>query len=243
MAIDRYSSHYEFYLAARHRGSLAAARRLDSDLDRESPVSSFLTWSSRQETAYSSAAQFAQFDRELRRATAIVRAERRVEFPPSPVSLSDGGLSFREARVGSLEFALDAFGLVAMVLLSDPVQLLLTTQALLGKAVRVRAWLENRGDPLSGVSARGALAVLKEFERYRDTRTPSRVIEPRRRISSQHPPEDHSGGDASLVDVSDDRTVVKGSPTHRIHVFRQYPDGRVDLISIEPIIEDANEHD
>jgi hypothetical protein len=48
-----------------------------------------------------------------------------------------------------------------MVLLSDPVQLLLTADALLGKARNVRVWLNREDDPLASISTRDAPEVLR----------------------------------------------------------------------------------
>jgi hypothetical protein len=77
------------------------------------------------------------------RETPVLRAEverARAATPrsllrPSPIQY--GGFQLRHAEPGSTEFYLDAYGLVGSVLLSDPVQFVLTLKSILGWPTRV----------------------------------------------------------------------------------------------------------
>jgi hypothetical protein len=79
-------------------------------------------------------------DREFRRAAAIVGA-RAYHGLPAPLSTRYGGLSIREANVGSLELILDPYGVLRDLLLSDPLQMAVTAYALLGGARKILARL------------------------------------------------------------------------------------------------------
>lgn len=137
------------YLALRASGALADARRFDAQIRAARWSSASIAWRTPARGATTAGRQLHQFDRELRRATAIVRASSFRQLP-GPLSLRDGRLEIREAQAGSLDLVLDALGIVSLVLLSNPVQLVLTTRALLGDALRVRGWLAGVGRATAG---------------------------------------------------------------------------------------------
>jgi hypothetical protein len=62
-----------------------------------------------------------------------------------PTAIDRGGFSLLRADAGSADFLLDAYGLLAPVLLSDPVQFALTLQAILGWPARVILRYQRRG--------------------------------------------------------------------------------------------------
>ena len=128
------------YLGLRASGALADARRFDAQVREARWATASLTWHTPVLGATSAGRQLYQLDREIRRATAIVRAPS-FRGLPAPLSLRDGRLEIEDARSGSLDLVLHAVGIVSLVLLSNPVQLVLTTRALVGDAIRVRAWL------------------------------------------------------------------------------------------------------
>jgi hypothetical protein len=93
-------------------------------------------------------------DRELRRAAAIVQGWQEDQPLPRPVSAQQGHLEIASSSAGSFDAILGAVGVVSMVLLSDPVQLLLTTQALIAAPFSVKAWLGRKhGEPLATPTA------------------------------------------------------------------------------------------
>lgn len=65
----------------------------------------------------------------------------------TPARPSDGGLTVERAEPGSLEVYLLAYGLVSQFLLSDPVQLTLTMQQLLGWAWRLTVRVRKPNAP------------------------------------------------------------------------------------------------
>jgi hypothetical protein len=82
------------------------------------------------------------FDREARRATRMLLTGESAKVRPLP--MSQGGFQVREASTGSVDFIFDAIGQTAQVLLSDPVQLILTTRALIGDVRWLGTWLSRR---------------------------------------------------------------------------------------------------
>jgi hypothetical protein len=158
-------SSYERYLAARRRGELSHGRRFDRSLSEREAQSALLIWRVGGRGAYHSAAAIARYDREVRRATAIIRERGTTESLPAPLPLVDGGLAIEGARAGSLDLVMTTYGLVTLVMLNDPLQLLITADWLLGRRAVVRAWVGRKEDSLRGISARNALDVLDEFGR------------------------------------------------------------------------------
>jgi hypothetical protein len=125
------------------------ARRLDALLRESEPATTELTWHSPTASAYRVGADLQVLDRELRRAAAIVANWQEGEPLPRPVSAQQGHLEISSSSAGSFDAVLGAVGVVSMVLLSDPVQLLLTTQALIAAPFSVKAWLKRkRSEPL-----------------------------------------------------------------------------------------------
>ena len=92
-------------------------------------------------------------DRELRRAAAFVQGWQEDRPLPRPLTVQQGGLDISSSSAGSFDAVLQAVGAVSMVLLSDPVQLLLTAQALISEPFTLKAWLRRRhGDPIGAPS-------------------------------------------------------------------------------------------
>jgi hypothetical protein len=146
------------------------------------------------------------------------------------VSLRDGRFEIVAASAGSLEVVFDAVGLLAMVLLSNPVQLLLTADALLGHLRSARVWMRRRSDPLTGISARDAVTVLRAFGAagWRALGDPDAEVVPRRRESVAEPL-------TPTVDpnISDLTSIGGVAGARRITHLRISPDGTVDVIVIE----------
>jgi hypothetical protein len=134
------------YLSLRGSGVLARARRFDDRVRAAEWATAEIYWRSSDGSATRAARQLYRLDREIRRATAIVHATRFRGLPP-PTPLRDGRLEIQRASAGSLDLVLSAIGIVSIVLLSQPVQLLMTTRALVGDGIRVVAWLGHMGSP------------------------------------------------------------------------------------------------
>lgn len=128
----------------------------------------------------------ADFDREMRRAAAVVSAPWGNRGVPRPLPVQRAGLRIIAARSGSLDLLLDGTGAVASVLLSAPVQLLLTTQALLGNAARVRVWWGRRTDIAQRISLQDGLDVYERLEAFRRTHSGElpREVEERDQLSA-----------------------------------------------------------
>lgn len=127
----------------------------------------------------------ADFDREMRRAAAVVSAPWADRGVPRPLPVQRAGLRIVTARSGSLDLLLDGIGGVASTLLSSPVQLLLTTQALLGNAARIRVWWGRRTDITRHISLHDALEVYERLDHFRRTHSDElpREVEGRGQLS------------------------------------------------------------
>jgi len=137
------------YRALRSSDAYAQARKLDDQLRQSKPTETQLRWHSPTASAYRVGADLQVLDRELRRAAAIVVGWQEDSPLPRPVPAQQGHLEISSSAAGSFDAVLDAVGVVSMVLLSDPVQLLLTAQALIAVPFSVRAWLKRKHtDPL-----------------------------------------------------------------------------------------------
>jgi hypothetical protein len=112
-------------------------------------------------------------DREMRRAAQILRSGFQTEhaqrsiartFRPTPVER--GGLTIQTTEPGSLDFLLAAFGAVAHVLLSDPVQVAVTTKELLGWAGRLVITVTRpfRRNPVTVYESTGRLGVKADSQ-------------------------------------------------------------------------------
>lgn len=132
----------ERYVRLRGSGALAEARRFDLRIRQAEWTRAEVLWRTDNQAATPASRELYRFDREMRRAAVIVRS-REFRRMPAPLPLRDGRLEIRSAQVGSFELTFDAVGIVAMVLLSDPMQLALTTRALVGDALRVSGWLHG----------------------------------------------------------------------------------------------------
>jgi hypothetical protein len=142
------------YRALRASAVFEQARSLDAQLRRLEPVATQLLWHSPTASAYRVGADLQVLDRELRRAAAIVQGWQEDLPLPRPLSAQQGHLEIASSSAGSFDAVLGAVGAVSMVLLSDPVQLLLTAQALISEPFTVKAWLKRRhGDPIGQPTA------------------------------------------------------------------------------------------
>ncbi len=146
------------YRALRASEAYAQARDLDARIRESEPVETELLWHSPTASAYRVGADLQELDRELRRAAAIVRDWHEDRPLPRPLPVQQGGLDIETSSAGSFDAVLQAVGAVSLVLLSDPVQLLLTAQALIAEPFSIKAWLKRKpADPI------GAPTVTLEF--------------------------------------------------------------------------------
>jgi hypothetical protein len=142
------------YRALRSSAVFAQAQGLDAQLRESEPVETQLLWHSPTASAYRVGSDLQVLDRELRRAAAIVQGWQEDLPLPRPVSAQQGHLEIASSVAGSFDAVLAAVGIVSTVLLSDPVQLLLTAQALISAPFSVTAWLKRKhGDPIGPPTA------------------------------------------------------------------------------------------
>jgi hypothetical protein len=147
-------SEESLYLALRSSGAFAEARGLDVQLRASTPVETQLLWHSPTASAYRVGADLQVLDRELRRAAAIVTDWQEGLPLPKPLPAQQGHLEIASSEAGSFDAVLAAVGIVSTVLLSDPVQCLLTAQALISAPFSLKAWLKHRhGDPIGPPTA------------------------------------------------------------------------------------------
>ena len=137
------------YRALRSSPIYAQARELDVQLRQSAPIETQLIWHSPTASVYRVAYDLQVLDRELRRAAILVQGWNEDRPLPRPLPVKQGHLDIESSSAGSFDAALVAVGVMSMVLLSDPVQLLLTAQALMAAPFRIKAWLKRRhGDPI-----------------------------------------------------------------------------------------------
>ncbi len=147
-------SEESLYLALRSSGAFAQARNLDARLREAAPVETQLLWHSPTASAYRVGADLQVLDRELRRAAAIVQGWQEDGALPRPITVRQGHLEIESSEAGSFDAVLAAVGIVSTVLLSDPIQCLLTAQALISAPFSLKAWLKRRhGDPIGPPTA------------------------------------------------------------------------------------------
>jgi hypothetical protein len=184
--LDGQDSEESRYRALRASDAFARVRDLDAQLRLSEPIETELLWHSPTASAYRVGADLQVLDRELRRAAALVRDWRADRPLPRPVPAKEGGLEIESSSAGSFDAVLQAVGAVSVVLLSDPVQLLLTAQALISEPFSVKAWFKRRhDDPLEApavslVLPGGAKATgrrIKLRRRYADGSEDLIVIE------------------------------------------------------------------
>lgn len=223
------------YLRLRGSGGLAPARDFDRQLGTGPiPTSSRTLVSVAAVDLYHAGVGLALLDRELRRATVLVRRKGRIDELPRPLALADGRLRIREASAGSLDILVDPLGAMADVLLSHPVQLLLTAGALIGWVRTVRGWVRQSGDLLADVSARQALEILREFGRGPTGKIgePSEVIDGRRRPRRKRhraPEVEQAAPAIPQLELPDGS---RASANRIVHV-RIYDDGTQDILTLE----------
>jgi hypothetical protein len=154
--------------------AMALARNLDLELRSEATGGSLVYWEEASALAAIGGARLADFDREARRVTALLSGDREAATAIArPEPIGRAGFNVVDSATGSLDFLLAPMGLTAVVLMSDPVQFLLTTQALLTDAAWVvRVWkkaglplpphpsVEDIRQALGGLLQRSADAVL-----------------------------------------------------------------------------------
>jgi hypothetical protein len=220
----------------RRGGSLAPARRLDRLLSEREPAHTITIWQSPSTTAYEVGTELANYDRECRRAVALLRKRGRIEELPRPVAIRDGHFVIVDASASSLDLVIDAVGILGLVLLSDPVQLLLTADAILGRARSVRAWLHRRSDPLDGISARQAIQLLHEFGELGlipGLGSADREIEVLRRPTSFPAVEAPVAQPAEYDVLGGEAHLSRHARGHSVTHIRVAPDGTVDILLIE----------
>lgn len=119
------------------------------------------------------------FDREMRRAVALIEAPSSSRGLPRPLPAQRAGLQVETAQKGGVDLILTGLGLVGTALLADPVQLLLTTEALLNKAARLRVWFaRGEKDILDRLTAREAIEAfdaMDDFVRRRSSNLPAEL--------------------------------------------------------------------
>ena len=136
------------YRTLRSSPAFKQALELDERLRDRRPMETRLVWHSDSASAYAVGAGLSALDREMRRAAVIVGSWREDQPLPRPLPEKLGRLEIANTAPGSFEAVLSALGSLESVLLSSPVQLLLTVKELLSSAVHIRAWLgKKRGEP------------------------------------------------------------------------------------------------
>jgi hypothetical protein len=189
-------------------GILGHARDLDGQLAQRVPSQSLLFWQATSTHASAVGYRLAAFDRESRRATRmLVTAEPRL---PRPLPMSQGGFAIDDASPGSLELILVGLGVTAQVLLSQPVQLVLTARALVGDVRRVASWIGRRLPTAPRPSLPDVRSTVEAVLRERGD---TQVDTPPQISWNEHGPVIRGAVDATIV--------------------RLYPDGSVDLVRFE----------
>jgi hypothetical protein len=215
--------------AVRHSGLLAPARRLDMQLGRRDPVRTLTLWQSSSGSMYALGADLVAYDREARRAVALLRQRGRLTSWPRPIPERDGHFRVLDAGFGSLDLVIDGVGLLALALQSQPVQLLLTIDAIVGRARSLRAWVSRRSDPLAGISAGDALTVLRAYGELEASlgEAQASLELPPRRFESPSPATESA---PEVTQATGQGVRVRG---HRITHVRILPDGTVDVLVVE----------
>src|ERR1035437_6884455 len=132
--------------ALRSSAIFAQAQSLDAQLRGSEPIETQLLWHSPTASAYRVGFDLQVLDRELRRAAAIVQGWQEDLPLQRPVSAQQGHLDITSSSAESFDAVLGAVGVVSTVLLSDPIQLLLTAQALISAPFTIKAWLGRKHD-------------------------------------------------------------------------------------------------
>lgn len=164
--------------AYRQRRSVSHARHIDGWLQGRDAQVCIIRYHVLVSDLRSVGGRLVEFDRESRRAGALVQARWADRGIPRPLPPGNSALTVAAARAGSADFLVWAVGAVSDLLLSSPVQLAITTQALVGNAARLRVWVgrpslylaRSAEDPLSRISARDALAIYDGMDEFVRTR-------------------------------------------------------------------------
>ena len=143
--------------------SPAAVTALQADFERVARDRGVRTIQVAWHAEYVSASQIgwriAELDREVRRAASDAQKDGSARVPPP----QDGGLAFVDAAPGSADILFEVFGFVRDVLASDAVKVLVTAIGLTGAIHRIWGYVFKSRDPLSGVSGRQVLEILREY--------------------------------------------------------------------------------
>lgn len=136
------------------------------ELARERGVRSLqVAWHAEYVSASQIGWRIAELDREVRRAAVDLQTDGSARVPRP----QDGGLAFVDAAPGSADILFEVFGFVRDVLSSDAVRVLLTAIGLTGAIAKVWGFVFKDRDPLSGVTGRQVLEILREYHELQGT--------------------------------------------------------------------------
>jgi hypothetical protein len=238
-------------------------RRFDHDMRSREPSSITIVLTSRSSRMINVGPLITTTDRELRRAVAIFGLSSSYGFydydfgeegyyylgdspgdHPRPIPANYGGLELADAISGSFHMLVTAYGYVLSLLASKPLQAL-TAVVTLGQGIgNIHVWSHRKKDPLTGISARQALDVIKSFGG--DTTALMRGDEPNLQIEIQ-PASDETGSivhreppyeaPPAMPTIGDEINRFGESVTRgrRITYIRNYPDGAQDIIYIDDL--------
>ena len=143
----------------------SALEQTVADYSREHGVNAIqLGWHANYVSAAQIGWRIAELDRAVRRTAADAQGRGTEARVPPP---ADGGLAFVDAAPGSADILFEVFGFARQVLDSDAVKVLLAAVALTGAIGKVWGYLFRGRDPLSGVSGRQVLEILREYHEMR----------------------------------------------------------------------------
>ena len=183
--------------------SPAAVTALQADFQkvaRERGVRSVqVAWHAEYVSASQIGRRIAELDREVRRTASDAQSDGSARVPRP----QDGGLAFVDAAPGSADILFEVFGFVRDVLASDAVRVLVTAIGLTGAIHRIWGYVFKNRDPLSGVSGRQVLEILREYHELQGTPEGADAI-------GSPPPSDDQGAIriSILVEHDDDSRSV-----------------------------------
>lgn len=223
----------------RRRKWMTLAREIESAIATEDPRATWTALYLQSKQASQVAYDLLNFDRELRRASAILDATWRTPSLPSPVPVRWGGCEVQDATAGSTGFLVDAYGVAVNLLLSTPVQLLATTQWLLGHAARLRVFKVSGGGSLERMTATQAIEFMRELDDLdllarggsdRGALGVGLTQDTERRLDALH--SDHESADTGPIAEGH---IPGGRPLRRRRIthWRTDPDGTEHVIDIE----------
>lgn len=195
-----------------------------------------------------------RLDREMRRAATILGTRPDAAppyflggpgFRPRPISSTEGGLLVVDARPGSLNLLIEAYGTVVTLLTSQPVLALTTALTLGQQSCAMRVWIRDR--IIS--RANDSRIAIDDMERVRGDlnrpgrRPPSFELDIRRSADEQVSVENRDaalglvrGATPILPPRSDIAHLAMGqlmASGSKVTVLRTYADGTQDLILVE----------